>query len=209
VKTLLKISIEHDPDVENPAGEDNWWKLYSFSRRHHNFKHPDEIRSHYGIGLLSKLRHGTAFWLGYFEHGQCQWALSGEQWQCPWDSVNRAGILIADLKDLPMGFENRQRVACNFCEIYTDWCNGNCYWYSIKKTEVPDDWDGDPDGDIARNDWEGVDSCGGFIGDSGLAEAIQESIKSSGLSNAEPAIVTGDCKWFADYHNLMPKGTRK
>lgn len=203
MKTLIRVKIEHDSDTESPLGWSEW-KLYSFSRKHANFRHPDEIKEQYGFGLQSKLRHNTAFILGYYEHGGCQWWISGEQQQCPWDGRNTAGILLwmGKPRDCGKDAETRKKHARNTLEEYTDWCNGNCYWWEVESVKVADDWDGDAEDDIAKNDWEEVDSCGGYIGYGAVKAAIHETIDPLLLAGGEFVGCVGDCKWMGDHHDF-------
>lgn len=186
MRRLLKLTIENDPDTESPNEWDGW-KLYSFSNRHNSFKHPDFLLDENGnmkIGYQSKFRAGTAFWLDYFEHGQCSWSLSGEGMQCQWDTARHGGVLIweQDVSNLgAKSYEDRAKDARVFCETYTDWANGNCYWFELETM-----------------DGEDVDSSGGFIGDDGLEEAIKESLGKDDLIIE----VTGEAKWLTDYMKL-------
>ena len=66
--------------MKNPEMHSNW-RVYSFSTRHSNFKHPDKL----GLGPLGedgnpiindiklkrKFKYGTAYFLSYFEHSSC------------------------------------------------------------------------------------------------------------------------------------------
>lgn len=154
------IRLYPDPDLENPADYDHNWKPYSFSPRHYNYMHPDELLDENGnlsIGIRRKLQVGTAFFMGVFEHGDTQWALSGEEHSCRWDSVRRGGILLweNDVKNLgPKTLEERRNDARGFCQNYTDWCNGHGLGFIVKY----EDRDG--------KEIEDVDSCWGYFSDS-------------------------------------------
>jgi hypothetical protein len=139
-KIMNRYKIEADHDIENPC-EWNDWEVLSFSRRHSNFVHPDDIGislNRYGetecsdIGLRRKLDCGTAFALGYYEHGLCSWFLKGEGspgTNCPWDGVSLAGILKWNGKPGKCGKTHQDRVnyARSFIETYTQYCNGEVY----------------------------------------------------------------------------------
>lgn len=157
----LVIRIEHDQDVDNPSEDgDGQWQLYSFNTRHVRFKHPDNFTS---IGFRRKLQVGLAFKLAYYEHGLCRWSFSGEGPQCPWDSVQFAGVLVWEEAPENMGpktYDERKKDAAAFLEVYTDWCNGQTYYYVLE----------DEDGST-------VDSCGGFIGLDHLFDGIADAIE--------------------------------
>lgn len=180
----LTITIGYDQDTDNPTQNDGAWKLYSFSTRHVNFKHPDhfftenrKLKTKYS----NKVRVGLAFLLGYHEHGNCQWALSGEQQPCQWDSVNVAGILIWEEPASNMGAktkEDRAKDARSFLEEYTNWCNGECYYYSIE--------------DENGNDCGG---CGGLIGADTLFDCMSEDIETGDVWEFK-----GECKDVASYY---------
>lgn len=162
----LKIRIGYDHDTDNPTGNDGAWKLYSFCSRHVNFKHPDNFFTENRkpkTKYSNKLRVGLAFLLGYHEHGNCQWALSGEQHPCDWDSVNVAGILVWEEPASNMGpktKEDRVKDARAFLEEYTNWCNGECFYYSIE----------DENG-------EDCGGSGGLIGVETLFDCMSEDIE--------------------------------
>lgn len=178
------LRIEHDSDCESPLEFDNW-RFCSFSRRHNSFVDPDELELN-SLGMRRKFACGTAFMLSYYEHGNCAWSLLGAGQQCQWDTVNGAGVLIwqGKAKDLGATVEKRREVAAAVLENYTDWCNGNCYWYSLEDSEG-----------------ETVDSCGGFIGEKWLAEYVNKQALCQVDERAEIEIV-GDSKWIADYHEF-------
>lgn len=183
-KMTKTVSIGYDRDVERPDSTYDGWKPISFCRRHNNFEHP----AHYclsdpqNIGLRRKLQVGLAFWLSYYEHGLCKWSLPGQGPQCEWDSVDIAGLLIWTGKPIGMGaktYEGRTTDARNFLEHYTEWCNGNCYWFTLDDDQQP------------------IDSCGGFIGTELLTEAINHA-----LGDSNEVIVKGEAAYLARYLNL-------
>lgn len=158
----LKIEIRHDDDVASPCDDCCTWKLYSFNRSHASFADPSRFTPP-NIGLQRKLKVGLAFWLSYSEHGLCAWSLSSGGINCGWDSVRLAGILVWENKPGDIGaktLESRREDARNFLEVYTDWCNGTCYYYSIEDAVTE----------------EAVASCGGFIGTDHLLDAIMEEL---------------------------------
>jgi hypothetical protein len=181
------LTIGYDLDVELPDSMCDGWKPISFCRRHKNFEHPDLycLNKPENIGLRRKLQVGLTFWLSYYEHNLCKWSLGGEGPQCRWDSVDIAGLLIWTGKPSNMGaktYEDRASDARNFLEAYTDWCNGQCYWFSLE------------------DDQQLLDSCGGFIGMDQLAEAINDA-----LDDKDQLIAKGEAAELVRYMNLKAK----
>ena len=183
-KMVKVLTIDYDPDVERPDCGYQGWMPVSFGRRHSNFEHPDNfcLNKRVNLGLRRKVQVGLAFWLSYYEQGLCAWFLRGEGPQCRWDSVYVAGILIWTGKPSDLGaktYEDRMQDARNFLEEYTDWCNGNCYWFSLEGPQVQ------------------LDSCGGFIGTAQLSEAINEAVE-----DGDKVIIKGKAADLAQYLNL-------
>lgn len=117
------------------------WQLYSFGRRHWNFKHPADLGlgplDPYGepqvrsLALREQLEHGTAFLCSYYEHGNCRWWIKGDSYpagvEFVWDGCRVAGLLVwqggaATLQ--PKTYNDRHTAAAQFLEDYTLWCNG-------------------------------------------------------------------------------------
>ena len=215
----VKLTIDNDPDTENPC-EQGGWVVHSFGRRHSSFAEPSSLGlgelDEFGepkvhdIGLRRKLDAGTAFLLSYFEHGNCTWSLKGEGTQCRWDSVRVAGLLVwsgspkdCGYSNSPDGkwhkecwktdYESREKNAREFLKAYTEWCNGSCYCYSLVEYDEATGVEG-----------EHVDSCSGYIGDESLVSAIKEAVKGNKVKVVE---VTGDAEWLSKYHvfNEEPK----
>lgn len=185
----LKLRIGYDTDAECPNDWDGW-TLYSFSTRHNSFRDPYKFLlddyDNINIGIQSKLRAGTAFWLDYYEHGNCSWTLSGEGMSCPWDSVRHGGILLWERspEDLgPKDYKGREKDARNFAETYTNWANGWCFWF-----------------DLETDDGRDVDSGGGFYSDDDVEEAIKELLDDGDIIIE----VSGDAKDMADYMHKLP-----
>ena len=190
----LIIRIERDDDCPNPMTDcDGQWTLHSFSRRHYNFKDPDELGLGTNPGLRRKMQVGLAFVLSYYEHGNSLWMLkdgrtpAGVEFQ--WDGTRVAGLLIWDHKPGDMGaksYEDRAKDAQGFLDEYNEWCNGNCYGYSIE-----------------TEDGEHVDSCWGFIGSDVTMDYMFDQISES----TEDAVVKveGDGAWLADHHEIKCK----
>lgn len=189
------ILLWHDQDAESPTEYDGAWKLYSFSRRHKAFKHPDHFFEDGALNaeLQRKLDSGLAFLLSYYEHGLCVWSLKGTGPQCPWDSVDVAGILVWEHAEDEMGattVEARTKDAASFLESYTAWCNGQVYGFTIEDERTL------PCGHTERVDLE---SCGGYYGNDlkCMAEAIRE-----GLNGDKDYRFEGEAKYLGDSLSL-------
>lgn len=141
--TKVQVDIEPDEDAENPADEGGW-KPYSFSSRHRAYQHPTKLGLSTELGedglpvveddeLKQKLEDGRAFLLSYFEHGSCQWSLLDQGPKCRFDSVRIGGLLVweGDENDLGKTRDERAKSAEAFLGVYTQWCNGQVYGYSI------------------------------------------------------------------------------
>jgi len=179
----LTVHLEHDDKCPG----DPWWKLYSFNRRHVNFKHPSDL----GLGSLDdfgdpkvqkpalarKLKNGTAFILSYFEHGSSLWFLRGDYVpgvEFQWDGRRVAGLLVWDAK-LKLGDKKHMKQeARQFLKGYTAWANGEVYRYEIE----------DENGNH-------VASCGGFADQENLFSVI------AGLTEGHEVEFVGDAKWLA------------
>ncbi len=149
--TQYRVTIEHDPDTQNPFNCSSW--------DFHSFTDTNPLQFVYDVELMAR-----SFLLSYFEHGNCLWSLSGEGIPCQWDTVNSAGILIA-----PTAHEANTDTARAILKEYTDWCNGESYWYSIEaEVEVC--------AHCHDTEWEVVDSCCGFIGSEYIISVIKEQL---------------------------------
>lgn len=187
-RTPLVLRLEYDPDAESPCEWDCSWRLWSFCRRHSNFKHPMDL----GIlpdgrcsnpGLRRKLEVGLAWLLSYYEHGQCSWMLqhSSEWMACPdkvWDGVALAGILVWEHKPSMLGAkteEERREAAKRFLEIYNNWANGAVYSFDF------------PDSDLM--------GCCGFYTQEDVIDAVKDTID---FAEYEIVEVTGSAAWIAE-----------
>lgn len=164
----IRIRVESDSDIENPAEFDGAWKPYSFGRRHASYKDPEELglsleRGEDGTpkiknpGLRRKLETGLAFFLSYYEHGGCVWSLIDEGPQCQWDSVRIAGLLVWEHKPGDMGAktrEDRAKDARLFLESYNDWSNGQGLGYVVEDVI---------ECNLGERHYEHIDSCWGFF----------------------------------------------
>ena len=92
------------------------------------------------------------------------------------DSVDVAGILLGDAKELPKTYKERENCARTFLKEYTQWCNGECFWYGINEITKCKE--------CGQKVEKPVDSCGGFIGSDFLIEHLKSEYGDI-LENAE------------------------
>lgn len=188
------VTLRYDSDLEDPCNEDGW-KVYSFSHRHRSYRNPADFfpNGKAGIGLRRKLAVGTAFILSYFEHGGCVWSLRGTGPRCQWDSVDVAGVLVWEGKVADLGpktYEDRAKDASAFLRVYTAWCNGEGYSYSVDNVkQLP----------CGHTETESVDSCGGFYGTDldFMAEQVREAV-----GGDKQVQIRGEAKDLADFHDF-------
>lgn len=183
---IIFYSVNQDPDCgPNPCEDwDTLGKIYSFCQRHVTFCHPDKLPEEHAEYRVP---------LSYFEHGSCVWGVAGTMDGMPdfrWDGVRVAGcwypndVVLADLpKDPEQQKEWLKRQAEGACKIYTAWCNGEIYDYSLRAFKK-----------ICHNGrlinvlraYEEVgeevfsDCCGGYYGDweeSSLLEDLQSALE--------------------------------
>ena len=151
----LVLDISYDQFSDGPIDE---WKHVSFNQGHGSFESPWKYLCHptfrgdikaAEIGFQRKLDCGTAFILSCYSHGSDHWALQGECHQCQWDTAQVAGLLIwkDDVRDLPKGYEEREKWARGWLEEFTNWVNGRVYSFSLED----------------MNSGEILDCCGGFF----------------------------------------------
>ena len=182
------LRVEYDTDTESPLEweDGSGWRFCSFSRRHRAFVEPCELGLD-SVGMRRKFACDTAFMLSYHEHGNCAWSLLGGGPRCQWDTVDGAGVLIwqgkpGDLNKSPAG---RRAAAASWLEMYTNWCNGCCYWYSLEEF--------DSDGELLRDD-----SCGGFIGSDHFKACLEDEVF-SGIDERAEIKVVGDAAGVFSY----------
>lgn len=119
--------------------------------------------------------------LSYYEHGQCKWMVGASD--VPdyggFDTVNTAGVLVLNTEDeserkwwAELDEDKRTEYMRSTVETYTDWSNGDCYWY-----------------DLSTVDGEPVDGCGGFIGFDYLLSELAEVRKAFGIEPGQVAMV--------------------
>jgi hypothetical protein len=204
----LVINLWYDDMPENPCDYDGW-KVYSFSRRHGNFKHPEDLEG--DDDFTRKRKEGFAFPLSYFEHGQCLWSLSGELppgANCPWDSVSLAGFIVweGDEADLgPETFEDREKDARAFIDRYTMFCNGEIYGYTIEAFSKCGSCGQDEEAEV---DFD-LPSVGGYYGDDidGMVIDMKDNIGSD-WKDYEVSFSDNMGGWLADECERRWKGDR-
>lgn len=188
-------SVDQDPLCgENPLEYfDGLGTIYSFCQKHVSFCHPDNLPEEHKDYRIA---------LSYFEHGSCQWGVAGTMDGMPdfrWDGVRIAGCwypndcVMADYpKDAPE--QERQewlkKQAQGACDLYTSWCNGEVYDYSVrafrkilhngKLINTPRAYE-----EVGEELYS--DNCGGYYGhfeDSGLLDDLRASLEEA-LKNDE------------------------
>jgi len=182
------LRVEQDYDVRNPLEDmDGEGRIYSFSRRHSNFLNLGvtsiaEARKE----LIRRFGKENIGWLqlGYFEHGQCVWfpwadgAPAGTAGDFQWDGTAFAGVWVPDEyvrlnigKCAPQVYRKKLLEYCRqVCRLYTAWCNGSVYGYTLACDDVA------------------VDSCWGFFdtGDSGgMLEAANATLRAHNVKQIE------------------------
>jgi hypothetical protein len=171
--------------------EEDGWKPYSFSRKHPNFKHPNEFDPAEDEELAANLKNGLAFWLSYYEHGLCRWSLSGEGPTCRWDSRQRAGILVWEQDEGDIGaksYEERAEDARAAVKVFTEWCNGEVYAFGI--LEPCESCGCSCNGDV-------VESGGGYIGEDGVTQMFEMIRSHLGEGDTVKKFI-GESRWLAD-----------
>jgi len=207
MKTAV-VTVENDSCCESPI-EDDSWKLHSFCSRHSNFKHPTTVGlgeldksgqpTIHDVGLRRKLNVGTAFILSYYEHGEGCWSLAGEGMQCRFDTARIAGLLVWEGKPGDCGWglsgpdgqrsfettlEARAKNARATLEVYNEWCNGHCYWYSLHEYDKTTEAKG-----------EYIESSGGFIGEEHLLAGLRDVIRGRDI---EIVVAEGECAFLVE-----------
>ena len=193
---IVFVTIDHDEYSEDPTTWDATGKMYSFSRRHGNFLKgfdfpptSKECREK----IIKEYGHDVVF-LGYYEHGQCSWFVEGygaPGTECRWDGVQFAGFWLPDkelLKQaqyhdkLKKGTEARYdkmvEWAKQACALYTSWCNGEVYCYSIKAYKVRREGEETYKqlDDYRYADELAEESCCGYYGDD-ITTGVEEGVK--------------------------------
>lgn len=208
-KPQIRVRLEHDQDTPSPMDDDCQWRLVSFSRRNGNGNPDDyltvkrdedtrQITVEPNDELKEKFEAGLGYLLDYFEHGPGtgRWSTHGTGPQCRWDNAQYAGVLLWEHPEDHIGgktYDERLKDAQGFLESYNDWCNGNCYYYSIEKINYC--------GSCGQeHDSEDIDSCGGFIGSDHFAEEVSARLQDA-LEDYPDAEITfrGDAEYIGDY----------
>ena len=140
-KVILEINFEQD--AEHPA---EWldWELFSFSRRHGNFKDPDNFANRLSrvnspvskASWSKKLNANTGFWLDCYQHSCVVWNLHGEGMQCQWDTAPWGGVLVGDYKELKkLDRGAREESARYALEIYNSYFNGSIFEWNFQSDD--------------------------------------------------------------------------
>ena len=155
-KVRIEIAIEED--YENPLTEDSDYtgEIFSFCSRHNNF-----------LDLVNKgcpTKESARNWLedeygpeglgwcllSYFEHGNCIWfpwtqpKPPGTEGDFRWDGTRFAGVWRTpkELRKITQPEEAHRELikerCIAACKLYTSYCNGEVYCFSIKKEDCED-----------------------------------------------------------------------
>lgn len=181
---IVFLGKHYDESPENP-GEWDDTKMHSLSTRHSNFNREC-------MDLVNPEDEGVP--LSYFEHGLCKWGVAGTMSNMPdarWDAVDMAGVwepseyVKEEATNLGLTKGSPERAtwlterAEAFCEVYTDWCNGNVYGYTAKIYRVRTYEDGvfDEKDDYRHDDPVYDDSCWGYYGYEDIDKRVDEVVK--------------------------------
>jgi hypothetical protein len=198
---IVFVEISHWEGASNPLTDsDANGTIHSLNRHHMNsVKNQEEFDA-----LIQNENHVK---LGYHEHGNCLWFVSdrltvvegghtglllrdkGRATVVPdmqWDTVQFAGIWIPDdclldeLKDVKDADRRAKLLewAGQACELYTKWCNGETYEYSLKVYKVRRDGKNvyDNEDDYRFEDPIAEDNCCGYYGWDDVVECTTEAI---------------------------------
>ena len=204
---IVFVRIEHDQDTENPLTNcDGMGKILSLSHRHSNYAKSEideliESKSRNWVPL-SYFEHGLCKWdvKGTMsDMPDFQW--DGVSFAGAWvpddvciDEAKSAGKkAVKKLKEENSqaskeeitktrreAYANRlKQMASEACEVYTSWCNGDCYYFRAEVFKAK--FDDDKKVLTDHDDYEGEevvaeDSCGGYIGDCGLVAIMADYI---------------------------------
>jgi hypothetical protein len=196
--------IDYDQCASNPLEDcDGIGEIRSFSHNHGNFIDPDEakamMKKNKYIILLSYYEHGNCLW--YVKDHDPTW-LPDKQW----DGVEYAGIWVPDscimesmlpaikyeCKDKGIDYKSLSKVeranlrkdwmirqAESACEVYTQYCNGEVYWYNIEVYTIRKHENGDildEKSDYRKDAPVEDESCGGFYGHDEVVRAAKEAL---------------------------------
>lgn len=194
---MLRLMIEYDSSVPNPLTDcDGQWTHYSFLKRRGDHTDParfiDDETGELNADLQAKLNGGLAFWLDYYEHGAGSWLITGNGPKC-----RRAGLLVWENAESDLGpksYEDRKKDAEIALATFNDWCNGHCYRFSVERVRRCEHCGG-----YATED---VESCGGFVGEESLFDAIREVLDRFPDEEVE---IAGNAAWLVNYEGIRTK----
>lgn len=135
---IFFVTVDYDDSPEDPTKDmDGVGDIYSFNQRDRSFNRE---------AIEEALKNPDHVMLSYFEHGQCRWDVAGGGLEhtpdFEWDGSANAGVWVPDnaivesVKMLDLEGEARSKwivlQAQSACELFTDYCNGQVFYYSIK-----------------------------------------------------------------------------
>jgi hypothetical protein len=180
------VNVGYDSDAENPMDQYANGTIHSFSSNHANFigyDKDDEVRA-----LVTNSDNVV---LQYSEHGSCRWSVQGDDVpgeDFNWDGVRFGGIWVSDeevlanvnVTDPSLKREAIVKYAQGVCEVFTDWCNGECFEYRIEVYPLVKYNDDAPitsrsyyqDSPVEPDE----DACGNFVGYDGFEDSANEAL---------------------------------
>jgi hypothetical protein len=140
---MLSLKIEHDPDCESPLANDDAVKVVILHRNHEN---PTPALSSVTVLEQWCQQYATdyaVFPLFMLDHSGV--SFSTKDFNDRWDS-GRVGVIALKRSEFHHSAD-LEKVAQDTLDLYTDWCNGQCFGYIIEDEHE-----------------EQLDSCWGYIG---------------------------------------------
>jgi hypothetical protein len=88
-------------------------------------------------------------------------------------------------------YEDRQKDAEGFLEVFNAWVNGEGYWYELERVTECEC--------CGHEVLEELDSCSGFIGSDHLFDHLRDVM---GAYSGEDYEFAGECGWLEAYHSV-------
>lgn len=151
-----------------------------------------------GLGYTTAVHADVLATLSYYEHGLCRWMVgdSSVPDHGGFDTVQFGGVLVWNGEDDErvwfdgLSDKRRREILDGIALEYSEWCNGECYSYSLVQLTTFHDCPncgGHADGGINE-------SCGGFVGRDAILEDLRLTVSSYNIDPDEIEI-----KGEADY----------
>ena len=161
----LKIHIEYE---EDPFGPGDWSLLGTFVHKsnRYSFANDDINVRDYSSSEIQELL-DSSIYLPVYMYDHSGITINTTGFSCPWDS-GLFGYYIVDKDKVRYEYsvkriskklkEKCEKILKNEIQLWDDYCTGNVFSYSVQ----------DNDGNV-------IDSCSGYYGNSGIAQAINEA----------------------------------